>query len=246
MTANFHVHDTCELILLWYNFSMDIQRTVTIMIEPDKDLERTLEAFREVQHALSEPCFNEGQPLHALALQRLCYHSVKGTLNAQMTISAIRMVAGAYVSAKSNKKPATRPFFFKKARALFLIGKRGRDADFRKAGTQTNALVTLPGPVCTGQCRGWQHAIGVPSSDSSSSPCAANTGNTGQYCREVPDVALNADPNVGYITYCTVGASCQGQTWLTVGGTSAAAPMWAAMIALAKVATISVATFFPW
>ncbi len=80
----------------------------------------------------------------------------------------------------------------------------------------------------------WQHAIGVPSSDSSAAPCAANTGNTGQNCREVPDVALDADPNTGYITYCSVGAPCQGQTWLTIGGTSAAAPMWAAMIALAN------------
>jgi putative transposase len=69
------------------------------------------------------------------SLQRACYHQVKGTLSAQMTISAIRLVAGAYASAKSNKKPAGRPFLFKKARALFLIGKRGRDADFRDDGT---------------------------------------------------------------------------------------------------------------
>jgi putative transposase len=114
---------------------MDIQRTITIVIQPDRDLERTLIAFREIQQRLSEPCFFEGTPLNALGLQRLCYHEVKGVLNAQMTISAIRLVAGAYHSAKSRKKPATRPFFFKKARALFLIGKRGRDADFRADGT---------------------------------------------------------------------------------------------------------------
>jgi IS605 OrfB family transposase len=52
-----------------------------------------------------------------------------------MTISAIRLVAAAYASAKSNKQPAKRPFLFRKARALFLIGKRGRDADFRSDGT---------------------------------------------------------------------------------------------------------------
>lgn len=114
---------------------MNIQRTVTIMIEANPDLQRTIEAFRDVQHALSEPCYNAGKPLGALALQKACYHEVKGTLNAQMTISAIRLVASAYASAKSNQKPATRPFQFRKARALFLIGKRGRDADFRKDGT---------------------------------------------------------------------------------------------------------------
>jgi putative transposase len=114
---------------------MDIQRTIPIIIEPDKDLERTLEAFREVQHELSEPCYNDGKPLGALALQRLMYHEVKGSLSAQMTISAIRTVCAAYQSAKSNGKPANRPFRFKRARALFLIGCRGRDADFRKDGT---------------------------------------------------------------------------------------------------------------
>jgi putative transposase len=114
---------------------MNIQRAIPILIEDDPDLRNTLEAFRQVQHTLSEPCYNDGKPLGALALQRRLYHQVKGTLNAQMTISAIRMVAGAYQSAKSNKKPARRPFLFKKARALFLVGRRGRDADFRKDGT---------------------------------------------------------------------------------------------------------------
>ena len=120
---------------VWYNACMDIQRTVTIVIEPDLDLERTLEVFREVQHSLSEPCFNAGKPLGALALQRLMYHTVKGSLSAQMTISAIRTVCSAYQSAKSNKRPAKRHFLFRRARALFLIGSRGRDADFRKDGT---------------------------------------------------------------------------------------------------------------
>lgn len=59
--------------------------------------------------------------------------------------------------------------------------------------------------------------------------------------RETPDISLNADPATGYPVYCTVGSNCTGSTglpggsgggWLTVGGTSAAAPMWAAMIAL--------------
>ena len=56
--------------------------------------------------------------------------------------------------------------------------------------------------------------------------------------RETPDVSLNADPATGYPIYCTAGSTCSGGLgggtggWLTVGGTSAAAPMWAAMIAL--------------
>jgi len=56
--------------------------------------------------------------------------------------------------------------------------------------------------------------------------------------RETPDVSLDADPATGYPIYCTAGSSCNGSSglggggWLTIGGTSAAAPMWAAMVAL--------------
>ncbi len=79
---------------------MRIQRTITILIENDPDLRDTLVAFCKVQQALSAPCYNDGKPLGALALQRKVYHQVKGTLSAQMTISAIRTVAGAYQGAK--------------------------------------------------------------------------------------------------------------------------------------------------
>ncbi|HET9919668.1 MAG TPA: hypothetical protein VFQ30_07495, partial [Ktedonobacteraceae bacterium] len=52
-------------------------------------------------------------------------------------------------------------------------------------------------------------------------------------------VSLDADPTTGYNVYCTVGSNCTGaggiggaSGWIIVGGTSAAAPMWAAMVAL--------------
>lgn len=64
------------------------------------------------------------------------------------------------------------------------------------------------------------------------------------HMREIPDVSLDADPATGYPVYCTAGSSCNGSGgifgggtsggWLTVGGTSAAAPMWAAMVVLAN------------
>ena len=114
---------------------MEIQRTVTILLPSDPDLLETVKTFQQVQQALSEPCFNDGWPLGALELQKQCYHAIKGKLNSQMTISAMRLVAGAYKSAKSNKKPVTKPFGFYRARALFLVGERGRDADFRQDGT---------------------------------------------------------------------------------------------------------------
>jgi kumamolisin len=78
----------------------------------------------------------------------------------------------------------------------------------------------------------WLTAPGVQNSYSLGSTCNAPSG---QYCREVPDVSLSADPNEGYLIYCTIlSAGCMpyGSPWFPVGGTSCAAPMWAAMTAL--------------
>ncbi len=66
-------------------------------------------------------------------------------------------------------------------------------------------------------------------------PGVANAYSTG--FREVPDVSLNADPQTGYDVYCSVGG-CAGGGWHIMGGTSAAAPVWAAMVALANEASL--------
>jgi len=67
-------------------------------------------------------------------------------------------------------------------------------------------------------------ALGVIKSYSSPKPCGAPTG----YCREVPDVSADADPNTGLvIDWGSWGG------WTSVGGTSLAAPLWAALAALA-------------
>jgi subtilase family serine protease len=55
---------------------------------------------------------------------------------------------------------------------------------------------------------------------------AVTCGTAGSSCREVPDVSADADPTTGYVAYYK-GA------WSTVGGTSAAAPTVAALVALA-------------
>jgi subtilase family serine protease len=51
--------------------------------------------------------------------------------------------------------------------------------------------------------------------------------------REVPDVSADADPNTGYAIYCTVSAAgCPSTGNVVVGGTSAAAPLWAGSTAM--------------
>jgi kumamolisin len=54
-------------------------------------------------------------------------------------------------------------------------------------------------------------------------PTSINPGNFAG--RAIPDVAADADPDTGYLTY-------SGGQFGTVGGTSASAPLWAALIAL--------------
>ena len=57
----------------------------------------------------------------------------------------------------------------------------------------------------------------------------------GAYCRQVPDVSADADPNTGYV----ITANGHGITtgWEVIGGTSASAPLWAAFTALANAST---------
>src|SRR2546421_379228 len=66
----------------------------------------------------------------------------------------------------------------------------------------------------------WQSAPGVQNQFSNGS-------------REEPDVSLNADPNEAYPIYCSsTVAGCSQPGFYGVGGTSAAAPMWAATMAM--------------
>jgi len=57
--------------------------------------------------------------------------------------------------------------------------------------------------------------------NASTSPCGGPS-----FCREVPDVAADADPNTGYAVF-------SDGMWGVTGGTSAAAPLWAAFTSLA-------------
>ena len=58
---------------------------------------------------------------------------------------------------------------------------------------------------------------------------------SGGYCREVPDIAVDADPTTGYLMYWNGDGSTPGQPagWQAIGGTSGGAPVVAAMFALA-------------
>lgn len=72
-------------------------------------------------------------------------------------------------------------------------------------------------------------SLGVIGTGSSGSACANNGG----WCRQVPDVSADADPATGYIIYWNGQDQdpTAPQGWQGIGGTSAAAPVWAALLA---------------
>ena len=75
-------------------------------------------------------------------------------------------------------------------------------------------------------------ALGVVNAASSAAPCAAPAGS---YCREVPDISADADPLTSYLDYWNgqdVNTHAESG-WQGTGGTSGAAPVWAALFALA-------------
>ncbi len=74
--------------------------------------------------------------------------------------------------------------------------------------------------------------LGVINSESSGTTCGAPAGS---YCREVPDVSADADPLTSYLDYWNGNdnSTHAESGWQGTGGTSGAAPVWAALFALA-------------
>lgn len=76
-----------------------------------------------------------------------------------------------------------------------------------------------------------------PQQDYQTGPGVANSFANGK--RQVPDVSANADPKAGFVTYTTDPTTCPRVTgtaattcFMATGGTSAAAPLWAAAATL--------------
>ena len=77
----------------------------------------------------------------------------------------------------------------------------------------------------------WTDGGGGPSQYEAEPSYQSQVQGSGQ--RMTPDVAYNADPNTGFYVYDTVPDSNGYVGWFAYGGTSAGAPQWAALIALA-------------
>lgn len=107
---------------------MEIKRTINVIFETD-EIQPLVGEYNRFQNAISEFAFNDGKPLSAVDLHNATYYPIKSSLPSQMKCSAIRGVAGAYASAKKQRRQIKSPFMFKKQVALFL---HRRDFSFIK------------------------------------------------------------------------------------------------------------------
>lgn len=104
--------------------------------------------------------------------------------------------------------------------------------------TGANRETTWGGPSATSgggggvshhfEMQDWQTGLGVVEPAACGQPVVS--------CREVPDIALDGNPNTGYVVKVTNGGS---SVWGQVGGTSAAAPLMAAITAVANSASVA-------
>jgi hypothetical protein len=93
------------------------------------------------------------------------------------------------------------------------------------SGGGISALWPMPSPQLDSPA-----ALNVRTSQAAGSAC----GHPGGFCREVPDVAADGDPATGYLIYWNGRGEVTGEPagWQGIGGTSGAAPLWAAVLAL--------------
>lgn len=104
----------------------------------------------------------------------------------------------------------------------------GSGGSYSSESVWSNPSDTSRSPMGAGGGGGLSTFFTMPSYQSG--PGVQNQYSNGE--REVPDVSADADPNTGYSVYCTVtAAGCNSSGWIAVGGTSAAAPLWAGVAA---------------
>jgi putative transposase len=107
---------------------MVVTRTIVLPVEPHCALGETIDEAKNAYRIVSELAF-ESDIKSRYALQKLVYNEVRAAtrLTAQMTCSAIRKVAVAYKSAKSNGHKLDEPARFTGNAVDLEGGPRGRD-----------------------------------------------------------------------------------------------------------------------
>ena len=118
------------------------------------------------------------------------------------------------------------------------LGPRPTESVWNSGGTVLSGMLQ-PGATGGGVSALWgmpasqlesAAALNVRTAQAAGSAC----GHPGGFCREVPDVAADGDPATGYLIYWNGRGDVPDAPagWQGIGGTSGAAPLWAALLAL--------------
>jgi len=94
------------------------------------------------------------------------------------------------------------------------------------------ALTLGPGNVWSSEV-GWSGSGGGPSAYESQPPYQQGVVTQTSSARATPDVAYDASPSTGVAVYDSIKYEGTTYGWLEVGGTSAGAPQWSALLAIA-------------
>ncbi len=95
----------------------------------------------------------------------------------------------------------------------------------------------LPDPVLGATGGGLSQFWAAPTWQANANATSATGGISDPAgARAIPDISADADPQTGYAEYCTAGDYCATapSSWFDIGGTSAAAPLWATLALLAN------------
>jgi subtilase family serine protease len=122
--------------------------------------------------------------------------------------------------------------------SIQALGPRPTESVWNSGGTVLSGMLQ-PGATGGGVSKLW--AMPVPQLESAAAlnvrtaqAAGTNCGHPGGFCREVPDVAADGDPATGYLIFWNGRGDIPDAPagWQGIGGTSGAAPLWAALLAL--------------
>lgn len=130
--------------------------------------------------------------------------------------------------------PAAQPYVCGVGGTTLSLNGSGSTATWASETTWNNGLAS--GELVSGASGGgisvyWPIPAYQTTYISSSNEGSSSVAKASSTMRNVPDVALNADPDSGYDILTTYKGDT---TWFAIGGTSAASPLWAAFAALAN------------
>ena len=169
------------------------------------------------------------------ALQGQTWVAASGDTGSEDCYGAVHGSAGTQLSVDD---PASQPYVTGVGGTTLVVG---------SSATETVWNTTLSGPDPGAGGGGVSRFFPMPAYQTGAAAHLgvvapyATCGSSSGRCREVPDVSANAGTPLAI--YCTIGSTsfssslCDRSGWTGLGGTSAAAPIWAAIFALADAST---------